>query len=334
MALSAAIAVHGAAVTVAVRTAPREPRAQSAEELTDIGLLEEEQAIAVAPNMPAAIGASGAASAAGGAAPGAHPGAAATAPVASGQAPSVDEVIALDRGAPSADVWSFRPTTADIGLDARGRPSTTGTLSAMAAAEASTPNGPAQASVTGGLVEGLHARDQELGLGRGGPVRSAVESVVQAGNTMGVATFEVRIGGSGAVSVRMVDASNDANAWSKLADAISAEVALHRDKIRLPPNVHGLRVTVRAEAKDRLPDGHGTPKGNSVSASPGSIKETKDRIEIVPPTVALTHDGKVCRGSLVLGLHGAAVVGGCSPENIGATMVRIVAAQIVSESFL
>jgi hypothetical protein len=338
VALLGALAVHAAVVTVAVRTArPSPPPRERAPELVDVAVLEEGVSADRAPErgaiaergLPSPAGAVAGSSERSGVARAATP----SAPSA---AAASEEVIALDHASPdrAPEGWTFNPTTVDLGVDSRGRSTAAGRVGSMGATEGAFPDGPPKVSETGGLVEGLHARDQAMGLGRGGPVRSAVESVVQAANTMGVATFEVRIGGSGTVSVHMVEASGDPN-WIKLADAISAEVKANRDRIRLPPNAKGLRVTVRAEAKDRWPDGRPPPKkANTIVATPGKVHETKDRIDIELPKVEIAHEGKVCSAKLVVGLQLPDIQGGCSLENIGSTPVRIVAATIISESFL
>ncbi len=234
----------------------------------------------------------------------------------------------------ATSTWSLRTTRVDIGVTPRGGARLLQGPGVAAATADGAPEGKPR-STTGGLVEALDAHDVAMGLGRGGPVRSAVENAVQAANVMGSAVFEVRVESSGRVSVGVRDVSEDAPAWSSLSETIRKDVLAKRGALRLPPGAQGLIVVVRAEAKDRLPDGRPPSRlGTHVDGTAGSIHETAERVEIKLPSVTLAHEGKVCAAGLHVGLDGVVILGGCSPENIGTHPTRIVAARIESEARL
>jgi hypothetical protein len=182
------------------------------------------------------------------------------------------------------------------------------------------------------MAEGLDAADVARGLGRGGLMRSAVENAVRTSSVMGIATFSIRVESSGMVSVALTNASADTPAWARLSEAIKNDVASRRSELRLPPGAKGLDVVVRAEAREQFPDGR-SPKslGNRVEGTPGSIKETKERIDIKLPSVTFAHVDKVCAAGLHVGLDGVGIGGGCSPENAGTVPVRIVTTRIERE---
>ena len=234
----------------------------------------------------------------------------------------------------NAGDWSMQTTRVDIGIDARGAQTMTGrngTATTAVTGEAPRANG----SATGGLTESLDENDVAMGLGRGGPIRSAVEDAVQASNVMGTAAFEVHIETSGVVSVGLRNASEDAASWSRLSEAIRASVIAKRASVRLPPGARGLSVVVEASAKDLLPDGRSPSRlGTRASGTMGSITETKERIDIKLPSATLAHEGKVCAAGLHVGLDGIGILGGCSPENAGQVPVRMVAARILREARL
>lgn len=217
--------------------------------------------------------------------------------------------------------WAFRPT---MGADLRLH----GPVGATEIGEQKT----VAARTSGGVIEALDAADHEKGLSRGGPALSAVEHAVGASTVMGNATFEVRVEASGAVTVDVIDASKDRDRWAALAASIRADVVARRAQLRIPPNARGLRIAIRVEAVDRLPDGRTKPKGATFSATPGSIEETKDHIDIEAPSATLAYEGKVCSAGVTMTLTGPQLAGGCSPENMNAVMVRGVAGRIVDES--
>ena len=233
--------------------------------------------------------------------------------------------------------WSLRVTRVDIGVDPNGRASLVGRAATGASEPRGVVEGNARApgSTTGGLTESLDENDVAMGLGRGGPIRSAVEEAVQAANVMGTAAFEVRVEASGGVTVGLREASADASSWSGLTETIRASVVAKRASVRIPPGARGLRVVVQADAKDLLPDGRSPSRlGTRVEGTVGSITETRQRIEIKLPSATLAHEGKVCAAGVHVGLDGIGILGGCSPENAGTTPVRMVAARILSEARL
>jgi hypothetical protein len=109
-------------------------------------------------------------------------------------------------------------------------------------------------STTGGIDEGLAAHDVEVGLGRGGAVLVAAEEAAHAPDAplQGFATIDIAIREGGVLDAHLVNASNDAEGWAKVAGALKH---IDPSRLRLPPGSHGWHVTVRLEAKVQFPDG-------------------------------------------------------------------------------
>lgn len=230
-----------------------------------------------------------------------------------------------DAGAPSG--FAFRPTRAvDLGL-------TSGAARYAPDSRARAEEG-AVASQTGGLVESLDAKDVASGLGRGGPVRSAVESAARSGDApvFGTATFSVAIRADGTVDVKLTDASRDHVGWQRLEPTIRA--ALATKPVRLPPKSAGLRVAVRVDASEQFPGGgRPTPddkQGIAARAQFFKIKETKEHVEIELPYVAVGVRSRACGAGVTITPGGINAGAGC---DVG-TAMRVVATRIVSEERL
>jgi hypothetical protein len=240
--------------------------------------------------------------------------------------PTAPDVVArAGRDVVTADVAAGRE-----GVDVRDGPQT----------HAGIPRG---ASTSGGVAEALDARDAALGLGRGGAVLSALEGAFASSDapSEGIATFDVGIDTSGHVSVAVVDVSVASPGWARVAAA--ARAAIDPARVRIPPGARGWRVVARVEAKAQYPNGADPKKlGTSVTASPGSLAEDKNRPDAhAPPLVlekvpgvTLAHSGKVCSVNVTLGLTLSPISGGCDPSNIGMKPLRVVHARIVSEGRL
>lgn len=189
-------------------------------------------------------------------------------------------------------------------------------------------------AAVGGLSDGLDRRDVDLGLGRGGPVLSALETVSQGMDVPveGAATFDVAIDTSGHVSVALSDVSNDYAAWSRVASAAGAAVDAKR--VRIPPGARGWHVVVRVEAKVQYPNGL-KPKqlGTHFEATPGEIDKNSIVMKKIPGFTISTR-GKVCGVGLSVTILGPSIAGGCDPENIGMPAGRVVSGHIVSEGRL
>jgi hypothetical protein len=115
---------------------------------------------------------------------------------------------------------------------------------------------PPPVSTTGGLREALAARDQDLGLGSGGPVVAVAEDAASRSRTPvnGVAVLIASFGIDGAVAeVRVVDANGDRTAWDEVATSIAQGMKARR--VKVPPGAHGVEVTVRVETRWQNPDG-------------------------------------------------------------------------------
>jgi hypothetical protein len=215
--------------------------------------------------------------------------------------------------APSSEgePWTFSPTRPfDVASpDALA-------LAARDVAKEATPAMPTRSA--GGLSEALDQRDAEMGLGRGGPVLSALEAASRSMDVPieGWATFDIAIDTSGRVSVALTDAGKDSDAWSKVARAAGASV--DPKSVRIPPGARGWHVAVRIDAKVQYPDGSRPEQlGTRFEATPGKVSKTSMVMEKTPGFTISTQ-GKVCRVALHVDLPLPSISGGCSLENAGA----------------
>jgi hypothetical protein len=203
---------------------------------------------------------------------------------------------------------------------------------------------PTGVSKTGGLAEGLDAHDASIGLGRGGPVVSALEVAAASSEAPdGSATFDVTIDAGGRVSVALLGASASAGAWSKVGAAVRA--SLDPSRLRIPPGAGGWHVVATVEAKVQYPNGVDPKKlGTRVEGSSSlALEENKQRATVEDPPIVfkktpgitVAHAGKVCSVAVTLGLSFASgISGGCDPSNIGAHTLRVVRSHVVSEGRL
>jgi hypothetical protein len=169
-------------------------------------------------------------------------------------------------------------------------------------------------------------------------VVTALEEVARAEDApaRGVATFDVLVDRNGGAEVHLESADSEVDAWSRLSRAMADVVA--RRRVRIPDGAEALRVTVQLDARVTLPDGR-DPRTFGAYAETTGLKLGKDSMvaESVPGVTAGVR-GKVCGVGIHAGLEGLAVggpiqlVGGCSPENIGAVPVRIVHGKEISEA--
>ena len=217
-------------------------------------------------------------------------------------------------GGPAAAglAWAFRPTMPNI---APGSVQILAASGGRADAES-----PPTVSSTGGLVESLDAADVDCGLGRGGPVRSAVEIAARTENApvRGSATFSVTIFSDGKVDVQVASNQTD---WSQLIPAIRE--AVKKSQVRLHRNSRGLNVVVAVEAKVKYPDGYTPPEdGPKVTVTPSLDRDT--------PLLDVHAQGKRCWARMAVTPGGIAVGADCA---VGG-MARGVSTRIVSETRL
>ena len=199
-------------------------------------------------------------------------------------------------------------------------------------------------SKTGGLAEGLDAHDASIGLGRGGPVVTALEVAAASSDAAdGTATFDVAIDTSGHVSVALLSATASRGTWTQVGAA--ARGSLDPKRIRIPPGAQGWHVVAMVDSKVQYPNGVDPKKlGTHVEASPSlALEENKHRATIEDPPIVfkrlpgitVAHAGKVCTVAFSLGLtFGPGISGGCDPSNIGAHPLRVVRSHVVSEGRL
>ncbi len=209
------------------------------------------------------------------------------------------------------------------------------------------------ASTTGGLQEGLEARDQKLGLGPAGRVASALYEAAHhdAAPVTGVARFNVTVLRSGAVEVSLGSASNAG--WRVVAER--AAEALRKAPPRIPPPRDGYRLTLKITAEETLPNGtrrkdlHG-PKLEVDLPRLRSLADEQKELELKNPTlgvgaeqqeirgspivaelpgVYVTERGRVCSYRLGLSPLGPIFQGGC---DVGAKLQRIVRTEVEKQS--
>jgi hypothetical protein len=211
-------------------------------------------------------------------------------------------------------------------------------------------------SSTGGLQEGLEARDRELGIGPAGRVASALYQAAHgdAAPVVGVARFNVTVLRSGAVEISLGSA-NDA-AWRVVAEKAAEE--LRRSPPRIPPPRDGYRLTLKITAEEVMPNGtrrselHG-PKLEVDPPRLRVLKEEQKELELKNPTLGVgspqpeirgspiiaelpgiyvTEHGKVCKYRLGLSVLGPIFQGGCDLVNVGAKLQRIVRTEVEKQS--
>jgi hypothetical protein len=179
----------------------------------------------------------------------------------------------------------------------------------------------------------MHA-DLEKGLGRGGPVISALEDVVRThdGPVRGSALFEVVIDGAGRADVHLVSADHEQEAWSQLSGAMSAAVA--EQHVRVPSSARGIRMAIRLETRVQLPDGSDPASLGTFVRPTGFQLAPGSMVAASAPSVNAGVNGKVCSAALHVGIDGVAILGGCDPSAINAVPVRVVSGREVDEVLL
>jgi hypothetical protein len=222
-------------------------------------------------------------------------------------------------------------------------------------------------SKTGGLQEGLEARDRELGLGPAGRVASALYQAAHGDSApvTGVARFNVTLHRSGAVEVSLADAKDQP--WREVAERAAAE--LRRAPPKIPPQRDGYRLTLKLIAEEVLPSGTRrsqlgpsrlearAPRFQNSGASLKELERLNPTAGVGPETEDLkqrraitelpglhrTVRGKVCStraGVAPLGQKDGDRVpvasfdlqGECDPVNAGAKFQRLVRTEVEAEA--
>jgi hypothetical protein len=233
--------------------------------------------------------------------------------------PPADAVVAVPAG--SAASWTYSaPAPVDLGVNGYWK-SVALAGSAEAAAPSAAPE-PAPGRPDRRLLETLNARDNALGLGRGGPLVAAAHeaaSLAIAPDT-GSATFDVEADEAGRImTANVVSTNGNGPAWTEVARELVHLMSSKR--LRLRPGTHGLRTRLRIVAARTLPSGEQT------TTNTGAVPDD------------IPGGDKSCEGE---GLERKCLAG--SPvgvtrsfgdvANIGARATRIVHAQILGETTL
>jgi hypothetical protein len=226
-------------------------------------------------------------------------------------------------------------------------------------------------STTGGLREGLEARDRALGLGPSGRVVSALHLAARHPDApqLGTASFQVTVLRTGAVEVLLNNGSQPSG-WGPVA--LRALEDLRRKPPRIAAGRSGVRLTVDLVAEAVLPNGVKSkslrrPALEALAPRLQSTAEAQKEIVELNPTagtdggvplaeslvnsevsgVYAAGQGKVCSyraGGTPLGTLNAPignpnrspglelrVQGNCDPANIGAKSQRVVRAAVRDE---
>jgi hypothetical protein len=196
------------------------------------------------------------------------------------RAPRATTEVPLNREEPPveprpSDGWSL--STVPLRIDVRA--AVTPDLVAPADGPEPLSNGQSGGSRTGGVAEGLAAHDVELGLGRGGPILTAVESAARSSDAPldGSATFEALALADDTVTVRLVRADSAADGWARVGE--SAARSVPPGKVRVPPGTRGWRVVLRIDATMRLVDGRPVSSlhGPRTSLEPSALRAMMER---------------------------------------------------------
>jgi hypothetical protein len=260
-----------------------------------------------------------------------------TADLDSASEPPADRAVDLGLG---PDAWrKWASTTA---ADAQASPRKKRARKSFRAAPAST---------TGGLQEGLEARDRELGLGPSGPVIGALYRAAHSdiAPQLGTAQFRVTLFSSGAVEVSVSSATDRLAGWSAVA-ARAAET-LRSTPQRIPAQRKGVSMVVEVTAESVFPNGLKRkdlrgPHFEAVAPRLRSAEEGQADLQRLNPTakeggqplildlpgVYLAETGKVCSYRLGITAAGPVLAGGCDPSHIGAKAQRRVHARVVEEA--
>lgn len=205
------------------------------------------------------------------------------------------------------------------------------------------------ASTTGGLQEGLEARDRELGLGAAGPVVGALYRAAhtEVAPQLGTAHFRVTLFSSGAVEVSLTSATDQVAGWNAVA-ARAAE-ALRSSPQRIPAEREGVSLVVEITAESVFPNGRKrkdlkgphleavAPRLQSVDSAQTELERLNpdakpgDTVIVDLPGVYIAGTGKVCSYRLGLSSTGPVLSGGCDPSQIGAKAQRMVHTRVIEE---
>lgn len=196
---------------------------------------------------------------------------------------------------------------------------------------------PPPASTTFGLHEGLTKHDLDVGITRGGFVRSAVEAAVHsdAAPASGTARYDVRVLRDGTAIVSLESASASYEGFAALSGTIKKHIDPKR--LRLPDGSRGLHVVIDVDIHDQYPDGKKPSEVGKVSGyiGPGEYDITKDGFIVKKmPGASVGFTGKVCSGAVYIGPAGLGLNGGCSFVNAGVPARRMGSAKVVSEALL
>ena len=186
----------------------------------------------------------------------------------------------------------------------------------------------------GGLREALDGRDAAAGLGRGGPVLSALESASRSLDVPieGSATFDVAIDTSGHVSVSLTEVAKDFEAWSRVARAASTTIDPKR--MAIPQGARGWHVAVHVDAGMQYPDGTRPGQlGTRAEGPPGQVSKSS-MVRQKAPALRLSARRSMCGDTVPVGPPLPGVNCAFSTENAGMPGVRIVTGHIVNEGQL
>jgi hypothetical protein len=220
--------------------------------------------------------------------------------------------------AQAAEPWSFpgaRPMDLDVGSYWK-RVATEGS--------AATP-GPDRSSsnerLSKALRQGLADRDQEIGLGRSGPLLSAAHDAASTriAPEVGGATLEIDSDPEGRIVTARVLAADDAAAWNGVARELVR--AMSAKRVRVPPGARGIRSRLRIVIE------RARPSGETVATHAGALP---DDVPGSDPACIGAGAERRCTAGMPVGTS----VTGADIANLGARASRIVHVLALGEEIL
>ncbi len=181
----------------------------------------------------------------------------------------------------SAEPWTFSPTVAEgVWLGLRATPDAPSSLPGSPGRREGDPGREASAASTTAVADSLRAaldaHDRSIGLGSGAPLveptREAVRTSLVPDFARAILEFTTDRAGL-VVSVRVVDASSDRQAWDEVADKLARDT--QKKPLRMPPGARGVAVTMQVESKVLNASGQDPGQGVLSRAAAGLFEPTE-----------------------------------------------------------
>lgn len=239
---------------------------------------------------------------------------------------------------PGIVTFGARPSV-DVGLD-RGEALALARSAAGERPSGTAASGDASRAIQESLREGLRRRDETLGLGPDGPVRTAlVEGTSRSlAPVRGRATFTVVANAAGIVTgIELLDTDGDRSGWADAARVAFAE--LKGKKLSLPPGTKSAAMTIEVTSAWKLPNGQDPGAEVSLFGRTMTKGEGKDSAKVTildpVPKIRMTN---ITIGSgepiLVPTVQIDLFFTTFDPSNVGAKPRRIVHTRVVETKYM